>query len=351
MRRLIIHAPSVHVGGGGVLLKALMAAPNLGDFVANLDARALALLKFLDTTRCYFVQPTLGGRFQAEWRLFRLARDEDIVLCFHGLPPIFPVRGRVVVFKQNTIHLVSNALSAYPKKTQLRLSIERLICKMFCTRVQEYIVQTPSMKLAVQAWDKGSSMVSIIPFLDGSPGYSRNSLLSETLSSGTRVSSNDGEFIYVADGEAHKNHSSLISAWELLASEGLFPRLVLTLPERSARLWQEIEGAIAAYGLQIFNLGTLKHEEILMHYQAASALIFPSKTESFGLPLIEAQRTGLPIIASELDYVRDVCMPCETFDPASPRSIAAAVKRFLNIPSSLLKIRTPAEFVAEITSF
>ncbi len=60
-----------------------------------------------------------------------------------------------------------------------------------------------------------------------------------------------------------------------------------------------------------------------------TALIFPSKTESLGLPLIEAASAGLPIIASELDFVRDVCVPNETFDPYSSTSISRAVKRLL----------------------
>ena len=45
------------------------------------------------------------------------------------------------------------------------------------------------------------------------------------------------------------------------------------------------------------------------------ALIFPSYIESFGLPLLEASENKIPIIAPELDYVRDVCNPSETFNP------------------------------------
>ena len=49
------------------------------------------------------------------------------------------------------------------------------------------------------------------------------------------------------------------------------------------------------------------------------------------MPLIKASKIGLPIIAVEKDYVRDVCAPKETFDPQSPLSISRAIKRFLNI--------------------
>ena len=72
-------------------------------------------------------------------------------------------------------------------------------------------------------------------------------------------------------------------------------------------------------------------EEINDLYSVSRALIFPSLNESFGLPLLEAQYLGIPIIASELDYVREVVDPIETFNPQSANSIATAVKRFIGV--------------------
>ena len=77
------------------------------------------------------------------------------------------------------------------------------------------------------------------------------------------------------------------------------------------------------------NVGVLPHDRLLAMYRASGALIYPSSFESFGLPLIEARQAGLPVLAPELDYVRDVIDPDETFDPRSPISIARAVRRYL----------------------
>ena len=85
-------------------------------------------------------------------------------------------------------------------------------------------------------------------------------------------------------------------------------------------------------------------------YANSRALIFPSKSESFGLPLVEAANMGLPIIAAELDYVRDVCIPVQTFDPDSPVSIARAVRRFLSAPEPCVTLRTPTEFWNQLLS-
>ena len=70
-------------------------------------------------------------------------------------------------------------------------------------------------------------------------------------------------------------------------------------------------------------------------YSQGPVIVFPSYFESFGLPLVEANALDLDIIASELDYVRDVCIPQETFDPHSARSIARAVLRHRRLDSDI----------------
>ena len=135
-------------------------------------------------------------------------------------------------------------------------------------------------------------------------------------------------FFYPADGVGHKNHLHLLQAWQLLAERGLFPRLVVTLAPAE---WQRVlrESGVDAGRLSaVRNLGRVSRDQVLSELRASSALIFPSKAETFGIPLLEATAFGVPIVASERDFVRDVCVPSQTFDPDSPRSIARAVERF-----------------------
>ena len=79
------------------------------------------------------------------------------------------------------------------------------------------------------------------------------------------------------------------------------------------------------------NLGCIPRDEVLQRLGSVSALIFPSKAETFGIPLLEASALNCPIIASNLDYVWDVCEPDITFNPDSVRSITRAVKQFMGI--------------------
>jgi len=165
----------------------------------------------------------------------------------------------------------------------------------------------------------------------------------------TMASSSQYDFVYVASGDAHKNHGNLLLAWRLLAEAGLKPSLALTVDALShLMLASEITKQRDHHGLNIVNLGKVASADMPALYKSSSAMIFPSKVESYGLPLIEATQMGLPVLASELDYVRDVIEPVETFDPESPVSIARAVRRFLKNPDPIGPVGTAEEFLAEV---
>ncbi|MBQ3582373.1 MAG: glycosyltransferase [Alistipes sp.] len=53
-------------------------------------------------------------------------------------------------------------------------------------------------------------------------------------------------------------------------------------------------------------LGRIPYEDVLSMYSSCDALIFPSYIETYGLPLIEAASLGVPIIAADLPYAREV---------------------------------------------
>jgi glycosyltransferase involved in cell wall biosynthesis len=134
-----------------------------------------------------------------------------------------------------------------------------------------------------------------------------------------------------------------------LAFQNIWPSLCLTLDgSRFPDLWRWIREQKNRYNLKIENVGEMPADSIRGIYANARALIYPSLVESFGLPLIEARKIGLAILSSELDYVRDVVDPEESFDPNSSISIARAVKRYLGIPSEELPIMDCSSFLARL---
>jgi glycosyltransferase involved in cell wall biosynthesis len=161
----------------------------------------------------------------------------------------------------------------------------------------------------------------------------------------------DKKLIYVASGASHKNHLRLLDAWEVLAREGLYPTLLLTLDnDKDLVLLSYINEMKLRLPVKIDNLGVLSHQHVLEVYTTVDALIFPSLTESFGLPLIEANKANIPIIASELDFVRDLVVPAQSFDPSSITSIARAIKRYLGVNNSESFLLGPEEFLEKIVA-
>jgi glycosyltransferase involved in cell wall biosynthesis len=54
------------------------------------------------------------------------------------------------------------------------------------------------------------------------------------------------------------------------------------------------------------NIGYKNLGEVYHYISNSIALVFPSRTESLGVPLLEASGLGVPIIAPDLDYVNSV---------------------------------------------
>lgn len=337
--RLLLYAPGVHTGGALVLLKAVLESPSLPSIIAFLDERAKGKFQIAsDKAEAFWCEPSAIGWLRSELRLRGMAKSGDILLCFHGLPPIFRSQAHVVVFLQNRLIIQSQGMMHTEGKVRLNVFIKRMLFRVMRYHVDEYIVQTPSMSDVLSQWIGGAIPIKVFPFIDGPRGKTET----------TEYDQKKYDFIYVADGVAHKNHRNLIAAWICLAQEGLKPSLLLTLGARDRFLLDEIEHAKASFDLLIYNVGAIGREAVFKLYRSSKALIFPSYCESFGIPLIEAQDFGLPIIASELDFVRDVCVPCETFDPASPVSIARAVKRYLGMDESPLQLLDAAKFIRRL---
>lgn len=332
---LILHAPNVHHGGGRALLTALLDAMPQRGGMALLDRRLELDRPLPDHLEILRFQPNLRGRLAAELSLARRARAGDHVLCFGNLPPLLPVRSQVSVFVQNRYLVAPIALDGFAPKVRYRILLERLWLRHRLRGAQVW-VQTPSMAMDVQRYLGVPARVA--PFMQTT---------AETDEGKATPALHD--FIYVASGEPHKNHRRLIAAWVELARRGRFPSLCLTLDQRSNKaLLQWIDSQCRTHGLRVVNAGHVGGNAIGALYANSGALIYPSLVESFGLPLLEAQAAGLPIVAAERDYVRDVVKPTECFDPMSPLSMARAVLRFLKAPESTVTPLSAQAFVAQL---
>lgn len=331
---LIIHAPNVHRGGGRTLLQAVLqgTAPESPCKLIADQRLGGELPPHVAVER---FPATLSGRLAAERRLRALAGAADLVLCMGNLPPLFDCKARTAVFLQNRYLVEAASLAGFPLRARLRIGIERLWLKTRLRPETKLIVQTPSMQDAVRR--HLGIEARVLPFVGGT-----------TAPAAARDRSQPPRFVYPASAEPHKNHQVLLDAWRLLDTWGIRPELHLTVESGSAVA--QVIARTADAGLTIVNHGPLEPDALQALYGRCSALVFPSRLESFGLPLLEARQAGLAIIAPELDYVRDVVEPDQTFDPASPLSLARAVRRLLQHPEPPPALLSPQEFLRQLAS-
>lgn len=336
-KKIIFSAYNVHQGGGKVLLESLiheLAEKIDSDSVLFIDTRLPLTTSF--PFKVQKVAPTIWGRLGAEWKIRNLGKEHSILFCFGNLPPLFSSRANVSIFLQNKYLISKNFICWTNLRTALRTAFEKVWFELRKSKKYTYLVQTASMKnefLKNQGPGFNCRVAGFAPRVKNSP--KKQSLKN---------------FIYIASGEPHKNHKNLILAWKELKARGLTPSLTLVLDDSSfPQLTSWIREFQSQSKLEINIISRPSREQVMELYSSHEALIFPSTLESFGLPLIEAQQLGLKIVASELDFVRDVVLPDHTFDPHSPVSIARAVERQLNISSSH-EILMPSEFLDYLTN-
>jgi len=137
---------------------------------------------------------------------------------------------------------------------------------------------------------------------------------------------------YPAASWPHKNHVALLEALRLLLDRGRFDGdLVLSGLAREGH--GEVEQAIARLRLteRVRLLGHVPGGELPALYGSAEALVFPSRFEGFGLPVLEAMACGCPVACSDTTSLPEVAGGAALlFDPGAPEDIAARVGDLLD---------------------
>lgn len=190
--------------------------------------------------------------------------------------------------------------------------LARAIFRLNASRVRSFIVQTEVMREALEHSYPGTAgRVHVIA--QPVPSW----LLRSGLNRRARVrSANQGlSLLYPAANYPHKNHA-LLSRLDVKADLPV-ERLTLTLDATSHP---------APHLTWVHCGGFLSPLKMLEAYSQVDALLFLSKRESYGFPLVEAMFIGLPIICPDLLYARTLCGDeAIYFDIEEPESLCQAL--------------------------
>ncbi len=137
-------------------------------------------------------------------------------------------------------------------------------------------------------------------------------------------------FVTVATLERRKNLTTLIDAFAQVSAQWPEARLrLIGQPHNDAdaiRAHIDLRGIAAAVSLE----GYLSDDAVAAAYAGATATVYPSLYEGFGLPAIESMAAGAPVIASDIAATREVA-GCAALlvDPLDSSAMATAMLRLI----------------------
>lgn len=170
----------------------------------------------------------------------------------------------------------------------------------------------------------------------------------------TDIAENLPFFMMIGTIEGRKNHWLMLNLWRDLVERfgENCPRLIIV----GKRGW-ECEQVFAALDRSIYlrnfviELNDCADSQLLYLLKRTRALLFPSNTEGFGLPLVEALLVNIPVIASDIavfhEIGQDVVEFASPFDEGAWRQLiidymnegsvrrAAQIQRIKDIQSNL----------------
>src|SRR5258708_1912827 len=132
---------------------------------------------------------------------------------------------------------------------------------------------------------------------------------------------------YIGNAHPHKNVEGLIKAFLLLRQK--YQYLQLVLAGNDHYFWQRLRKS--STDQDIIFTGYLTDEELVALYKSAQVYTFPSFSEGFGIPLLEAMACGCPVVSSNKTSLPEIGGDAAVyFDPHDLKDMTEKISKVLN---------------------
>lgn len=226
-------------------------------------------------------------------RISKTLPDTYLWLSLHDTTPR-------VKAKRQAVYCHTSFPFMKPTLRDLRMDYKIPLFSLFTKYAYRWNVRKNSFLIVQQVWMR-KALANLISFpsdriIVAPPSFK---LLPEI----TATPSNPPLFLYVGTPDCHKNFETVCKAAELLErrmGKNSF-RVVFTVKGDENRYAQWLRRRWCHLDSIDFR-GYLSREELTDAYGKASCLVFPSRIETWGLPISEFLPTGKPMILADMPY-------------------------------------------------
>lgn len=177
-------------------------------------------------------------------------------------------------------------------------------------------VSEATRKAMISLTSKPRSSISVIPHGVSSHFQPRGGTVAHKMSFAWNYTGNRPYWLFVGKRTSYKNFGTLLRAFAKVAQRDRAHCLVVVGGKAKLEPYQDefiIETNIED---RVIVLPVVDEEILRDAYIGATAFIYPSLAEGFGIPILEAMACGTPVIASDIPVFREVA-GCHAlfFDP------------------------------------
>jgi glycosyltransferase involved in cell wall biosynthesis len=151
-------------------------------------------------------------------------------------------------------------------------------------------------------------------------------------------------------GDLHERRNLPVAIDALAGARPRLGSLLLVLAGVDRGVGARLDEQAASANVPLLRLGAVDDAQLRSLYQAAAALVYPSRYEGFGLPVLEAMASGTPVLASRAASIPEVLGETGILlDPDDPAAWADAIVAVMTDPGQQARMR--AAGVARASEF
>lgn len=326
-KTLVISGVNLVEGGTLKVLKDCVdvAAVSLPDWriVVLAHRRELITTLGVEVMALPHIKPSWWRRLWAEWHQFNALSAElgvDLWLSLHDITPRVQARRQAVYCHNPAPFWTPTWRDAwYGPDYWAFARFYGLMYRAFIGRNQAVVVQQDWLR---EQFRKRYGAPHVIVARPEMPGAASATPPVQPMAQGS-------VFIYPALARCFKNFEVIGEAVALLEADPAWAgevRWTLSGDEnRYARWLKRRFGHLRS----IRWLGLQTREQMQQQYRESQCLIFPSRLETWGLPITEAKRLGLGVLAADLPYAYETVGDCAAVDFFPPHDAKALASRML----------------------